>query len=78
MILLKPYKNSEKYTICKILLFGCFVNKKNPLTLHSESLVFEQDRMLNRGIAESLHPFGHFNISFATRHNQCWALRQAQ
>lgn len=33
MILLKPYKNSEKYTICKILLFGCFVNKKNPLTL---------------------------------------------
>ena len=53
MILLKPYKNSEKYTICKILLFGCFVNKKNPLTLHSESLVFEQDRMLNRRIAES-------------------------
>ena len=54
MILLKPYKNSEKYTICKILLFGCFVNKKNLLTLHSESLVFEQPRMLNRGIAESL------------------------
>ena len=53
MILLKPYKNSEKYTICKILLFGCFVNKKNLLTLHSQSLVFEQDRMLNRGIAES-------------------------
>ena len=48
MILLKPYKNSEKYTICKILLFGCFVNKKNPLTLHSESLVFEQPRMFNR------------------------------
>ena len=61
MILLKPYKNSEKYTICKILLFGCFVNQKNLLTLHSESLVFEQDRMLNRGIAESLHPFGHFD-----------------
>jgi len=39
MILLKPYKNSEKYTICKILLFGCFVNQKNPLTLHSQSLV---------------------------------------
>jgi hypothetical protein len=54
MILLKPYKNSEKYTICKILLFGCFVNKKNLLTLHSQSLVFEQPRMLNRGIAESL------------------------
>ena len=53
MILLKPYKNSEKYTICKILLFGCFVNKKNLLTLHSESLVFGQDRILNRGIAES-------------------------
>ena len=63
MILLKPYKNSEKYTICKILLFGCFVNQKNLLTLHSESLVFEQDRMLNRRIAETLHhhPFGHFD-----------------
>ena len=48
MILLKPYKNSEKYTICKIFLFGCFANKKNLLTLHSESLVFGQARMFNR------------------------------
>ena len=48
MILLKPYKNSEKYTICKILLFGCFVNQKNLLTLHSESLVFRLARILNR------------------------------
>lgn len=39
MILLKPYKNSEKYTICKIFLFGCFANKKNLLTLHAESPV---------------------------------------
>ena len=50
MILLKPYKNSEKYTICKIFLFGCFANKKNLLTLHSESLVFGQTRMFNRPI----------------------------
>ena len=48
-----------------------FMSEANKVGTHGSCVRGSKSQCIN-------NKFGHFDISFATRHNQCWALRQAQ